>query len=130
MFYENILPNLSHIPDYQLTELKSKLCNAYRKYSNIKMPYKDQKIVKDLANNKDIRILIQEKGRGIVIMDSSKYIEKCLSILYDKKFTTLTDDRTKRIEYKIQQCVRKIKNQISKTEYLQLDPTGSSPGKF
>ena len=106
MFYENILPNLSHIPDYQLAELKSKLCNAYRKYSNIKMPYKDQKIVKDLANNKDIRILIQEKGRGIVIMDSSKYIEKCLSILYDKKFTTLTDDRTKRIEYKIQRCVR------------------------
>ena len=30
----------------------------------------------------------------------------------------------------IQWCVRKIKNKISKTEYLQLYPTGSSPGKF
>ena len=65
-----------------------------------------------------------------MIMDSSKYIEKCLSILDNEKFIKITGDPTKRIECKIQRCVRKIKNKISKKEYLQLYPTGSSPSKF
>ena len=130
MFYQNILPNLSHIPENELTELKSILRNACLKYNNIKMSYKYQKIVKDLANNKDIRILRQDKGRGTVIMDSSKYIGKCLGLFDNEKFVKITDDPKKRIECKIQRCVRKIKNKISKTEYLQLYPTGSSPGKF
>ena len=63
-------------------------------------------------------------------MDSSKHIEKCLSILDNKNFVKIPDEPTERIECKIQRCNRKIKNKISKTEYLQLDPTDSSPGKF
>ena len=61
------------------------------------MPYKYQKIVKDLANNKDIRILRQDKGRGIVIIDSSNYTEKCLSLLDNEKFVKIIEDLTKRI---------------------------------
>ena len=61
------------------------------------MPYKYQKIVKDLANNKDIRILRQDKGRGVVIIDSSNYIEKCLSLLDNEKFVKIIEDLTKRI---------------------------------
>ena len=61
------------------------------------MPYKYQKIVKDLANNKDIRTLRQDKGRGIVIIGSSNYIEKCLSLLDNEKFVKITEDLTKRI---------------------------------
>ena len=53
MFYQNIFPNLSHIPDNQLAELKSKLRNARDKYYNIEVQYKYQKIVKVLANNKE-----------------------------------------------------------------------------
>ena len=69
-----------------------------------------QKIVKDLVNNKGIRILRKDKGRGIVIMDSSKHIEKCLS----RKICWITDDRTKRIECKIERCIRKIKTKLAK----------------
>ena len=65
------------------------------------MPCKYQKIVKYLANNKDIRILIQDKGKRVVIMDSSKYIEEYLSILDNEKSIKITDDPTKRIECKI-----------------------------
>ena len=54
MFYRNILPNLSHILDNQITEPKSKLRNACHKYNNITVPYKYQKIDKDLANNRDM----------------------------------------------------------------------------
>ena len=57
MFSQNILANLSHIPENQLTELKSKLRNAYHKYNNIKVSYKYQKLFKDLANDKGIWIL-------------------------------------------------------------------------
>ena len=78
------------------------------------MPYQYQKIVKDLENNKDIRILRQHKGKGIMIVESSKYIEKCLSIRDNEKFIKITDAPTKCLECKIQQCVRKIKNKISK----------------
>ena len=34
-------------------------------------------------------------------MDSSKYIEECLSILDNEKSIKITDDTTKRIECKI-----------------------------
>ena len=63
-------------------------------------------------------------------MDSSKNAAKCLNVLDNEKFVKITDDPTKCTEYKIQECVRKIKNKISKTEYLQLYPTGSSPRNF
>ena len=61
---------------------------------------------------------MQDKGRGVVIMDSSKHIEKCLSILDNKNFVKITDDLTELTECKIQRCNRKTKNKISKTEYL------------
>ena len=109
---------------------KIKTCNACHKYNNIKVSYKYKKIVKDLENNKDMRILRQDKGKGVVIMDSSKYIEKCLRIPDNEKIIKITDDSLKCIECKIQQSVRKIKNKISKTEYLQPYPTGCSSCKF
>ena len=90
-----------HIPHNQSTELKSKLRNACHKYNNIKVSYKYQRIVKDLSNNKGIRILTQDKGRGVVIMDSSKYIEKSLNILDNEKFVKITNDPMKSIEYKM-----------------------------
>ena len=60
-------------------------------------------------------------------MDSSKkYMKKCLSIPDNEKFVKNTDNPTKHIECKIQRCGRKIKNKISKTEYLQPYPIGFS----
>ena len=31
--------------------------------------------------NEEVIIMKQDKGRGVIIMNSSKYLEKCLSIL-------------------------------------------------
>ena len=47
-------------------------------------------------------------------MGSSKYKEKCLGLFDNERFVKITDDPTKRIECKIQRCVRKIRNKISK----------------
>ena len=49
-----------------------------------------------------------------MIMDSPKYTEKCLNINDNEKFVKIADDPTKRIECKIQRCVRKIKNILGK----------------
>ena len=64
-----------------------------------------------------------------MIVESSKYIEKCLSIRDNEKFIEITDAPTKCLECKIQQCVRKIKNNQQK-EYLQLYPTVCSACKI
>ena len=54
-----------------------------------------------------------------------------MEILNTKQFCKLQKDPTKTTEMKIQRTVRRIKNKlISPKEYLNIYPTGSSPGKF
>ena len=105
LFYQNILSNISDIPDNELRQLKSKLWNVCHKCIKIKVPYKSNHIIANLTNNKTINALKEEKGRGIVIMDSSKYTEKCLGMLENDQFSN--DDPTKSIQSKIKRCVRK-----------------------
>ena len=38
-------------------------------------------IIKQLSMNEEVIIMKQDKGRGVIIMNSSKYLEKCLSVL-------------------------------------------------
>ena len=55
----------------------------------------------------------QDKGRGGVIMDRSKYTEKGLTILSTKEFQKLKLDPTKSIEEKVQRMPRKIKSKLT-----------------
>jgi len=110
--------------------MKSKLLNTYNKYSEINVPYKYRRIVKELSNNDRIVLLKQDKGRGIVIIDRTKYAEKCLALLQSQQFTKLTVDPTKTIEGKIQRAVRKIKPHLSEFQYKNIYPSGSRPGRF
>ena len=81
MDHENLNLNLN-----LKLNLKSKFLNCFRNLNKIKTPYEHAEIVKKLSKNKDICLLKQDKGRGIVIMDRNKYVEKCLSILETEKF--------------------------------------------
>ena len=40
-----------------------------------------KRIIKQLSMNEEVIIMKQDKGRGVIIMNSSKYLEKCLSVL-------------------------------------------------
>ena len=51
-------------------------------------------------------------------------MDKCLGIL------EMNNDPMKRIESKIQRCVRKIKSKFTKYENSKLYLTGYAPGKF
>ena len=44
-------------------------------------------IIDRLSKNHGIYIIKQDKGRGVVVMDKSKYTENCLHILQTEQFT-------------------------------------------
>ena len=111
-FYQGILKDISHLPENYLSSLKTKLRNTCEKYSKIYVPYKYKKINDQLSGNKDLCILKQDKGRGLVLMDKTKYTNKCLEILEANQFTKLNHDPTKSFEGKIQQLSRKFKSRL------------------
>ena len=104
--------------------------NTCEKYSEIKVPYKHRETIRNLSNNKNIVIMKQDKGRGVVIMDRNKYFDKCLTMLNSEQFVKLNQHSTATAERKVQRILRKIKLKWPKKVYQKLYPTGSSPGKF
>ena len=130
LFFQNLLRDISIIPECELSKIKTKLRNACEKYSKVKVPYKHRKIVLELSKNENIVILKQSNGRGVVVMGKRKYIEKCMSFLTTEQFKQVDSDPTKTLESKVQRSLRKLKSKLSPYEYKKLYPTGSSPGKF
>ena len=61
--------------------LKTKLRHTCAKYSQVKVPYKYRTVIDNLRRNKDLAILKQDKGKGIVLLDRTVYIGKCLLII-------------------------------------------------
>ena len=48
--------------------------------------WEDKKIVDNLAKNESIVILKQDKGRGVVVLNRSDYIQKSLEFVGDVQF--------------------------------------------
>ena len=101
-FYQGLLRNLSHIPENELTSLKTKLRSTCEKYSKINVPPKYKKVRNNLSKNKNILILKQDKGRGDVILGTTKCTEKCMALLNTERFKKITTDPTAATERKIQ----------------------------
>ena len=72
----------------------------------------------------------QDKECGVVIMNYSKYLEKCLSILQGKQFMKLDYHPTSKLESKVQRTLCKIKSKLPENSYKKLYCTGSAQGKF
>ena len=130
LFFQNLLRDISDIPESEISKIKTKLRNTCEKYSKVKVPYRHRKIVLELSKNKNIVILKQGKGRGVVVMDKHKYLEKCMSMLTTKPFKQVDSDPRKTLESKVQRSLRKLKSRLSPYQYKKLYPTGSCPGKF
>ena len=118
------------MPETEISKIKTILCNTCEKYCNINVPYAQRKIISNLSKQDDIVILKEDKGRGVVIMDKTKYTEKCLIMLSTKQFLNAETDPTKPLEIIIQRNLRKIKSKVSEEEYKRLYTTVSRPGKF
>ena len=105
LYFQSIHRYANEIANSKISYLKTKLRNICDKYSRIHMPYKYRKIVETLSNNKNIMLLRQDKGRGIVVINRMKYTEKCLNLLNTDGFVKLNYDPTKTIEGKIQRSL-------------------------
>ena len=115
LFFQNLLKDISNIPERELSKIKTKLRNTCEKYSKVKVLYKHRRIVLELSKNENIVILKQGKGRGVV-MDKYKYIEKCMSFLTTKQFKQVDSDPTKTLVSKVQRSLRKSKSKLSPYE--------------
>ena len=129
-FDQNILNDISGIPSNKLDSIKTKLCSSCKKYYITQTPYKYKTIIKQLSIKEEVIIMKQDKGHGVVIMNHSKYLEKCLLILQGKQFTKLDYHPTSKLESKVQRTLRKIKSKLPENIYKKLYRTGSAPGKF
>ena len=129
-FYWQLLHHTKHLNQQEQDQLKSKIRRTCENYARIKTPYKYKKTIENLSNNKNIIILKQDKGRGVVILNCKSYIEKCCKILETGQFRKLEIDPTEKIEGKLQRMLRSIKNMFAEREYKQLYPTGSKPAAF
>ena len=130
MFYQNILKDISHLNNDVITRLKTKLRHTCDKYSRIKVPYKYRNVITNLRRNKQLVILKQDKGRGVVLLDKTKYVEKCFSIINTNKFKKLDKNPTVSYEAKIQRTLRKMKSRFTLQEYNKFYPTGSNADKL
>ena len=101
-----------------------------KKDCKVKVPFRYRQAIKRLQNKKDIVILKQDKGKGVVMLNRSKYTEKCLSIVNSSQFLQADKDPTASIERKVQRTLRKIKDKIPALFYSNVYPTGPSSGRF
>ena len=91
-----------------------------KKDYKVKVPFRYRQAIKRLPNKKDIVILKQDKGKGVVILNRSKHIEKCLSIVNISQFLQVDTDPTASIERKAQRILRKMKNKIQALLYSNI----------
>ena len=135
--------NADNLKDFDFNCLRQRLQNlAYKYYYNFK-PYKtfsaiisktDQSLLKNFASNKDIVVCKPDKGRGVVTLDKTKYLEGMTRLISDtSKFKVLNSTiqgYTMKIETKINSFLRSLKNmgKLSEELYKKLYISGSSPG--
>jgi hypothetical protein len=106
---------------------------SYKIFSSV-FSSSDVSAIRSLGSCNDIVVTRPDKGRGLVILDRSKYRESLMKIVADKtKFTEISEPVHKfaqRVEDKINNFLRKLKNMKHLTDdiYQQLFVSGSGPG--
>ena len=95
---------------------------------------KDISELRQLSRNQEIVVCKPDKGKGVVILDESTYIEKMMDIISDhSKFEVLSETiekYTTKIENKVNNFLYKIKNAwtIPLDTLSSLHVSGSVPG--
>ena len=129
-FFYGLNKQLGHLSTTERDELKTKIRRTCENYYKIKNDNKVEETINKLSKNKNIRIVKQDKGRGVVILDSSKYIEKCEALLNTGNFEKPGYDNTKEVEENVQKTLFKIKKALGEETYEKIYPSGSNPGRF
>ena len=128
--YHHLEKQCTNLTSHEKDALKSKVRRTCENYINIPSKSQFEETIKKLTKNKNIVILRQDKGKGVVLMNKSKYVEKCLGLLQTQNFAKLDHDPTSSTEKKVQDTLREIKEDIGEETYKKIYPSGSNPGKF
>ena len=129
-FYQQLSNHTTNLSEFDKNKLKTKTLSIFHRYNKTKIQHDDEKVIKNLIENKNICILKQDKGKGVVIVNRTDYFNKCLNLIDNDKFKKLDVDPTKKLEGQIQRALRKIKSTITEKEYRELYPQGSKPAQF
>ena len=105
-FYQQIRYCTTHLNYNEQEELKSKVRGICENYIKIRIPYKYKTVIQNLSQNRNIVILNQDKIEGIVMLDKTKYIEKCMNLINTDQIRELGNDPAKRAEAKLQNLLR------------------------
>ena len=100
-FFYGWYKQLKHFTLGKRDELKTRLRKSYENYYKVRHSSKVQKTIDKLAREKNIRILKQDKGRGIVVLDKTNYIEKCMALLDTNQFKKISIDNIREVEEKV-----------------------------
>ena len=116
LYLQIINSYVSEIPDNIDCCLKTKLRNICDKSNRIRVSYKFRKIVEKKSRDKNMMVLKEDKGRGVIVTDGKKYIEKwkCFNLLHTQSFIQFDHDPIKTIEIKIQMFIFTIRNNLTK----------------
>lgn len=82
------------------------------------------------SSNKEVRVVQQDKGNGLIIMDKSKYVEKCMVFLNSKTFKKVDENTLKQQEKVFQKSLLKVKNNVGEKVFQDIYPTVSHYGEF
>ena len=115
MFYQ-LDKQFKDLPASEKDTMKSKIRRTCENYTNLPSKSNYEEIIKRLSKNKAIVILKQDKGRGVVLMDRTKYVQKCLSLLETPNFKKLNADPTQTFEKNVQPALLNIKTTIGEDQ--------------
>jgi hypothetical protein len=132
-FYQEILDHtghLEHLSERDKVQLKTRFMDTFTKFSRVKIPDEEKKVLEKLYKNPEIVILRQDKGRGVVILDKTVYISKGENFLNGPEFEKLDFDPTKAFQTQVQDTLRGMKKKFTKKVYRKLYPSSSRPGLY
>ena len=122
--FKHSLSHLAHSSFYSFNPL------------SMKRPFDNEciKVIKSLAENKDLIICKPDKGNGVVLLNKTSYVEKMKEILSDgTKFSPMTNDAYAYIlkhEGKINNELQKFKDSgnINESTFHSIYCSGAKPG--
>ena len=91
-FYNDVLDSTQNLTVPQKLSMKTSFLNTFNKYSKVKVNSNDKNIIEGLYKNDKLAILRQDKGRGVVILNKTDYINKCEAFLNGAEFEALPKD--------------------------------------
>ena len=111
-------------------KLKSCFLETYNKYTNVRLSDEHKSVLESLYRNRDIVILRQDKGRGVVLLNRNDYVSKAEDFLSGSEFIKLDEDPTRSFQSYVHRTLLSMKNCFDARLYEKIYPSSSRPGLY